>query len=505
MRNLIKIQMGQAHLKLAIVVLAHAWRRANIKPVLLSLFLCVLSSAQTAIANNHLAQAKSVTPVPLGQALSLRKAIEIAQENDDWLVKSRLLEQGLMALSQGARALPDPTFSVSMLNLPTDSFAFNQEPMTQFSVGASQMFPRGDTLALQQKQFQTKAAEQPFQRINRRQQVALQVSMLWLDAYKASISYSLIKQSEPLFDKLSEIVSASYVSTKGPTNQQDVMRAQLELVRLQDRLVSLETDKRVAISKLSQYLFAQSFSNKAYAHGFVEMQLPNALATLTPHNQQVLSVLENASNQDLFAMLAKHPSISAIEQRIIASNIDVDIAKQAYKPQYGVNTSYAVRNDAPADMGGGNRADFFSVGVNVSFPLFSKARQGALVSNNTKMAEALETEKRLSLKELLAGVKGAYEQFDGAYKRADIYKSQILPQLLQLANAELSAYTNDTGNFVDVVSARIAALDAKVTLVNIDVQQRKALAYIQYYLLNADAETDMLIQSNSKLQSTQQE
>ncbi len=33
-------------------------------------------------------------------------------------------------------------------NFPTDSFNINQEPMTQLTVGVSQMFPRGDSLAL---------------------------------------------------------------------------------------------------------------------------------------------------------------------------------------------------------------------------------------------------------------------------------------------------------------------------------------------------------------------
>jgi hypothetical protein len=46
-----------------------------------------------------------------------------------------------VAAGRAAEALPDPVLRLGAANLPTDSFAFNQEAMTQFQVGLSQAIP----------------------------------------------------------------------------------------------------------------------------------------------------------------------------------------------------------------------------------------------------------------------------------------------------------------------------------------------------------------------------
>ncbi|MGB3724739.1 MAG: hypothetical protein WA981_03155 [Glaciecola sp.] len=87
------------------------------------------------------AAASAVTkPLALHNPLSLRATIEYAQTHDDWLVKSQLLESRLQQLSLGAATLRDPTVNIGLLNLPTNGFALNQEPMTQLKIGVSQMF-----------------------------------------------------------------------------------------------------------------------------------------------------------------------------------------------------------------------------------------------------------------------------------------------------------------------------------------------------------------------------
>jgi len=212
----------------------------NLINITMALIVCIaFTLSSDSIAQNDKAQTNKVQTAPTERVLSLQKAIAIAQKNDDWLVKSKFSELRLLDLSYGALALPDPTISIGLLNLPTDGFAFNQEPMTQFKVGISQMLPRGKTLALQEKRYQTAAAEQPYQRADRILKVALQTSILWLDAYRDSTNYELVQDAIPLFDKLNDIVGASYTSSAGNTKQQDIIRAELELVRLEDRLLDL--------------------------------------------------------------------------------------------------------------------------------------------------------------------------------------------------------------------------------------------------------------------------
>lgn len=414
--------------------------------------------------------------------LTLQKAKAIALSNDDWLIKSELMQSRLEKLSTGASALPDPSVNLGFLNLPTNGFAIDQEPMTQLTVGATQMFPRGDSLALEEKKLLLSAKEQPYLRADRRLKVALQITHLWLDAFEASSSYHLVDQARPLFDKLSDIVSASYASSSAKANQQDIIRSELELLKLNDRLVSLDTSKRSALSQLAKFL---SSSNGApnYVNAYSnQLTLPGDLPEINSKKITQLAVIDNADEQTLYRLIESHPLMDATEQRIRVSNVDIELAEQAYKPQYSLSASYALRDDSP---NGQSRADFVSIGASVSVPLFSKTRQDAAVAATKLMNETIHTEKRLIMRELMSGLSRAYQEYSGLYQRYAIYQDTILPQTKQQTEAALKAYTNDTGDFAEVVRAKIAQLDAQLTLLSIIVSKRKALSSIDYFFQGA--------------------
>ncbi len=411
--------------------------------------------------------------------LTLLKAINIAQQNDDWLLKSEFIENGLNALSDGATALPDPVVSLSILNLPTNGFAFNQEQMTQLKVGASQQFARGNTLELQQQKHKITAKEQPFLRQDRKAKVALNAELLWLDAYYAQSSYVLVEDTRPLFDKLEEIVSANYASSVGNAGQQDIIRAELELIRLQDRLVALATQKNVALRKLSLYLFSGDTPVSSGSLTTGNIVLPNQLNEISKSDMKRLSLSSAQDDNQLYQLLLQHSLALATEQRVKALEVDTQIAKEGLKPQYAINASYALRDNAPD---GQSRADFLSVGMNMSMPLFSSAKQDANISSSVQMTEAIKTEKLLLVRELLAAVKSAYAEYKGMSERLSIYQTRIIPQMQRHSDATLTAYTNDNGDFAEVVRAKIAELDAQLTLLKLEVAKHKAIATIRYYL-----------------------
>lgn len=448
-----------------------------------SLLLIIISVSSTALGL-QLHNQNQVVVNSKENYLSLESAIVQAQNNDDWLKKSRLIESRFESLSEGASVLPDPIVSVGLLNLPTNGFSFDQEPMTQLKLSASQMFPRGDTLALKEQRYLMSAIEQPYLRENRRQQIALQASILWLQAFEASANYKLVRDAKPLFNKLGDLVAASYASSVGKANQQDIIRAELELVRLNDRLIALESHKQVSVAKLSQYLYRTDVNATAkflLQSDTQNIQFPTSMPPLQPYQSKALHKIAAVSPYEFHELVNQHPLILASEQRIRTSAVDIDIAKQDYKPQYGLNASYAMRDDTPQ---GQSRADFFSVGVSVSLPLFSSSAQDAQVSAAKLNTEAIRTEKLLLMKELMASLQSAYAEYAGLQERAGVYQQQILPKIQQQAQAALIAYTNDSGDFAQVVRAKIDELDTQITLLNIRVKQRVALSKIDYYLVS---------------------
>ena len=83
-------------------------------------------------------------------------ALELARD-----AAAASLEERSAALSETAVAeaqLPDPELRFGAVNLPVDSFALDNEPMTQLLVGLRQRFPQGDTLRLRREQARSMSA-----------------------------------------------------------------------------------------------------------------------------------------------------------------------------------------------------------------------------------------------------------------------------------------------------------------------------------------------------------
>jgi outer membrane protein TolC len=430
-----------------------------------------------------IAQAADIT-------LTLDKAVQAAQVNDPWLAGNRHAQDAIEPSSVAAGTLPDPQVSLGLANLPTDTFDFNQEPMTQVKVGVTQMFPRGDSLAMKRKQLATVGSEFPFQRQDRRAKIVVTVSWLWLDAYNAQESIALIEEDRPLFEQLADIAEASYSAAFGKTRQQDIIRAQLELTRLDDRLTVLRQKREMFMEKLSEWV--SEYFREEYGEGpasqkplaWSQLELDKKLPDIKMLRQSLYVSSREAKPQEFYDAVAKHPSLLALDREIEASNIGIDLARQQYKPAWGVNAAYGYRGN---NGKGQDFADFVSLGVSFDLPFFTKNRQDKDVQSSVSQAEAVKTKKWMLVRKMLADFEKTKTQLKRLNERQSLYKKQLLQQMNAQADAALSAYTNDDSDFAEVVRSRIAELNARIDALSIDVERQKAIVQLNYYFMkNAD-------------------
>ena len=414
---------------------------------------------------------------PAQPLLTLATAVTVAQKNDLWLTGNRHSQVAVEAASVSAGALPDPKVSITFANMPTDTFDFDQEPMTQFKVGMSQMFPRGESLAIKQRQLTIKGHQFPYQREDRKAKVAVVVSQLWLDIYKAQESIALIEQDRALFEQLTDVAAASYSSAIGKTRQHDIIRAQLEMTRLEDRLTMLRQKQEMFRQKLNEWLVANV---KDVAASTNDAQLSSVLPNIVLQRPELYRSEMEVTTPMLFDVLSQHPAIKALEKKINASRAGVELARQKYKPAWGVNASYAYRDD---DAMENDRADFFSVGVSFDLPIFTDQRQDQQVRAAISKSEAVKTEKGLMIRQLKASFETEKVQLMRLNERKNLYQMRLLPQVQEQAEASLTAYTNDDGDFSEVVRARIAELNASIDALNINVDRQKVIARLNYFVV----------------------
>lgn len=424
------------------------------------------------------------------QTLTLDTAINSALQNDPWLQGNRHQQNSIESMSIAASTLPDPKVSVGLANIAADSFDFDQEAMTQFKIGISQMLPRGDSLAIKSQQLKLIASEYPFQRQDRKAKVTVLASKLWFDIYKAQQSIVLIEKDRALFEQLADIAQASYSSNIGKTRQQDIVRAQLELTRLDDRLAMLKQQEEMRMQQLSEWLsdyFLDHYSNHSNPLLNKDMSPTEQLkvSSVMPEVKMILPNLylsnTRLSQQTIFEYLSKHPSILALEQRIKASKSGISLAKQMYKPEWGLNAGYGYRD---SDATGRDRSDLFSIGVSFDLPLFTGNRQDKQVQSAVSKSEATKTQKWLLVRKLIASFETSRAQLVRLTERQSLYNNKLLPQMHDQAEASLTAYTNDDGDFAEVIRSRIAELNASIDSLGIDVERQKNIVQLNYFFMN---------------------
>ena len=438
--------------------------------------------------------------------LSFEKAIKSAQKNDPWLTGNIHKQKALEFMSTAVSTLPDPKISIGLANLPIDGFDFGQEGMTQGKVGIAQMFPRGDTLTIKSQQLRVQSEAFPFQRQDREAKVAVTVGSLWLDAYRVQQSIVLIEKNRSLFEQLSDIAEASYSSALGKTRQQDIVRAQLELTRLEDRLDKLAQQKNRYEGMLLQWLtkFSKDKNSLQSIPISTDFSLHNILLSQQiPQIDLINSDLVHRKNWlkpgELVHYFKSHPSVVAIDKKVSATKTGIKLAQQKYKPEWGVNAGYGYRGDDPM---GRSRADLFSVGVTFDLPLFTENRQDKEVQSAISQTEAVKTEKLLLLRQLLGSYSSAKGRLLRLKDRQNLYKSKLLPQIHDQAEASLTAYTNDDGDFAEVVRSRIAVLNAEIDELTIDVEEQKINLELNYLFIGS-IKTAMTINNTNFTNSSQ--
>ena len=389
--------------------------------------------------------AQQRVPLTIAEAEDLAVAAEPGL--DALLARAAAMEERAVAAGQ----LPDPMLRVGLANYPIESGGFSTEGMTQAQLGVRQSFPRAREHSAAEKRAMGEAFDHGADA--RRREVLSAVRKAWLDVYLAEQASELVAESRPFFVDLVTITRSLY--GVGRKSQHDVLRAELELSRLDDRLIEIGRTRSEAQAALSRWLGEDAY---------------RPLAPTFP-NWESLPQLE-----ELHAALAAHPLLAAAEAGVIASSAAVRVAEENKKPGWALDVGYGYREGFLPN--GDPRSDMVSVSVTVDLPFFSEDRQ------DRKLAAALgerraATSSQAALQARLASELDAeYARWTDLTKRLALYDTQILAQSQGQAQAALLAYQSDAGDFADVMRAWIDDLDTRLQRIQLQVKRARSYAVL---------------------------
>lgn len=383
---------------------------------------------------------------------SLESLIAAAIENDPWMAQSRARERASRAEAIAGGELPDPRISASFANFPTDTFDFSQEPMTQVMVGIMQSFPAGDTRQLKSQRFEQIGDISPIEQAMRAAQLKRDITMLWIEAALTDETIRLIEQDRGLFDQLEAVTRSSYGAGGSGSSQQAVIRAELEVTRLNERLLRLKETRQRKIEQMAQWV------PRALVSGLTEFPMPESHKVMGFH-------------------LPQHPETRIHDQAIEIARTDYQLAGESKRPGIAVSTSYGYRDE---DRNGRDLPDFVSVGVTMDLPLFTRNRQDKQITAAAERVAAAESARLLTIRKLESQKWDAQERLLQLNQQVELYDNTLLKQMTTLAGAALNAYSADQTDFAEVMRAHIAQLNARIEALRLHAERQKTQTQLQY-------------------------
>jgi outer membrane protein TolC len=325
-------------------------------------------------------------------------------------------------------ALPDPVLSFNLLNLPTNSFAFDQEPMTGKQIALRQMFPFPGKLSLKEKISSESAAISVANYQEYKNRIIKDLKIAYNDLFFIDKSIEITNKNQRLLKEFAKIADTKYSVGKGL--QQDVLKAQVEFSKMKDKLIQLEQKRDVKQAQINTIINAP-----------VNSKLGKTVGPDFPPIIENLDTLKNIA-------IRNRPLIKGWESMRKQSTLKVDLAKKDYWPDIGLFIAYTQREEL----------------------------QNGNPGKQSKKVEETQYSKNMIGERFTQILNQVYFDLENirssARKNArlvELFRDEIIPQASQSVESALVGYQTDKVDFLTLINNQI-------TLFNYDLDYYRVLS-----------------------------
>ena len=386
------------------------------------------------------------------QTLTIERAVQIALERDALIHVYQSRRNAYREQSIAEDTLPDPKIKFGLMNVPVDTYALNQEPMTQVQLGIQQMFPRGNSLEIKSQRAISMSMVEDAKTENQRRKIIREVRETWLELFYWLNAESVVKQNRKLFTELVSVTQQQYAA--GRQKQQDVIRSVLELGMLDDREMKIQTRIETTQAKLNKYIGAD----------FYEMKPDSVLP--------VFNIAQTNSS-----WTESHPMLRMEQARVSINEKNVALAKQSYKPTWMLDLTYGKRENS---ISGVERADFVSAMVVFDLPLFTGDRQDKKVAASKYRLNGALNSREERKRDLLKMWQAGLAKEKRLSQRIKQYEKLLLPKSDENTKSALYGYQSGRSGFTALMRAQITELETQLRALRLTVEHKKTQALLLY-------------------------
>lgn len=375
------------------------------------------------------------TPPPTA-AVRLADVYAAARQQSPRLQASAAAAAAKRAMQGSAALPPDPSLQVGLMNFSLPGFNFDMPTSMAPSIQLMQMVPIAGKLGLNGQLARQSTAVAESQAAETGWEVRAQAAMAFYMVYEAERQATVMRSTLRWLQDVQQVTKAMYGSGEG--QQSDVLRAGVEVARMQAELTRMAAMRTAAAARLNGVLGQPAGSPiGATVYDALPAQLP-PLDTLRQW------------------ALRSRPMLEQGRLAVAQAETRAKLAHREIWPDPVIGVEYGQRRAVNGDGMPGETERMGSVMLGFSLPVFAGSRQLRM----REEAAAMQQMARADLAGMQADVDARLGELLANLERTrsllDLYRRDVLPQARANVESAFASYRVGRVDFMTLVDAQMA-------------------------------------------------
>ncbi len=386
-------------------------------------------------------------------ALTLAGVYALARERNPILRAASALADATATRESSAGLPPDPMLQVGVMNFSLPGFGLDMPTSMAPSVQAMQMLPFPGKLGLSSRIAEQSTAMVRAGAEEKWWEVRSMAATAFYAIYETDQKLAVMRETLGLLEGFQQVAQAMYGAGTG--RQSDVLRANVEVARMDAEIQRMVAMRKVAAAKLNAVLDRPA-----------DTPVPAAVLPSLPDTTPGQATLRGWAEQT-------RPALQRSRTGVEQAGTREDLARKQIWPDFTVGVQYGQRNgiDGTARMG--------SAMIGFSIPVFAKSRQLRMRDEAAAMEAMAQAELTNTRAQVDARIGELLAELDRARTLVALYRSEVLPEADANVESAFSSYRVGAVDFMTLVDAQMTVNRYKQELYTMVADYGRAVASLE--------------------------
>jgi outer membrane protein TolC len=278
-------------------------------------------------------------------------------------------------------------------------------------------------------------------------------AMAFYERYEQAGAVTIARETRRLLEDVASVASSMY--RVGDGRQSDVLRARVEIARMDEEVVRMLAMLAGATARLA----ATADTSSDAVEGM-------PLLPVVPDSVTSVSALEQVAFDE-------RPMLAAGVADVRAADAEVRLARRELWPDLQVGVQYGQRRME----GGVDRMGSLMIGA--SLPIFARSRQLRMRDEAEAMRAMAEAELSVMRAETRSRIAEVHATLESTRRLRTLYRTTVLPQSEATTTSALASYRSGAVDFMTVIDNRMSVNRYRQELLALDAAEGRAWSELE--------------------------